>query len=185
MLFSAIQGVKLHSQLLSVLGAQEVVFWGGEGRARLLQNEEENDSEERMDGGNWKFRPKSLVPPALRYTLSSFVAPSVPGERSTLNPALRFILLPSATHRPIFCTETKPPEQQNPVHFILEVLSQAKPRPLVKKPLVHTCVDYFENMSTQKSPKHQALPLMRAAVISGVVVAVTVTQWLFYLPCNM
>lgn len=50
MLFSAIQEVKLHSQLLSVLGAQEVVFWGGEGRARLLQNEEENGSEERMDG---------------------------------------------------------------------------------------------------------------------------------------
>lgn len=169
MLFSAIQGVKLPSQLLSVLGAQVVVFWGGEVRARLLQDEEENGNGERMDGGNWKFRPKFLAPPALRCTLNPSVAPSVPGGRRTLNPALRFILLSSATHRPTFCTETKTPEQQNPVHFILEVLSQAKPRPLMKKPLVHTCVDYFENMSTQKSPRHQALPLMRAAVISGVV----------------
>lgn len=65
---------------------QEVVFWGGEVGARLLQDEEESGSGERTDGGNWEFRPKALVLHGLRYAPSSSVAPSVPGRRSTLEP---------------------------------------------------------------------------------------------------
>lgn len=77
--------------------------------ARLLQDEEESGSGERTDGGNWEFRPKALVPHGLRYTPSSSMAPSVPGGEALLNPTLRLVLLPSAIHRPTFCTETKTP----------------------------------------------------------------------------